>query len=118
PAALRKAFNDRDTMFRALITRTAPAERDTMIRRARIGHHPSEYGYVRQYTGFVLSGKKVIYVNALLKRSVENPSLPQEYWSDWRHHADVVCDGGDLFFGVEYDPAAKTFARFAFNGSL
>jgi hypothetical protein len=28
----------------------------------------------------------------------------------------MVCDGGNGFFGVEYDPKTKVFTGLAFNG--
>ncbi|HEY1708627.1 MAG TPA: hypothetical protein VGG10_10220 [Rhizomicrobium sp.] len=71
---------------------------------------------VRQYAGLVLAGHKIIYVNALPRSHAINPNLPPMFLPDWRYKADMVCDGGPGFFGVEYDPATKRFAHFAFNG--
>lgn len=68
---------------------------------------PIEFG--RQYAGFMTGAHKIIYVNA----------FPLEVMGDvrdWRASSVMVCDGGEAFFGVEYDPAAKTFAHFEFNG--
>jgi len=73
---------------------------------------------VRQYAGMVLHGRNIIYVNALPRSMVANPALPLPYTPDWRNKADVVCDGGPVFFGVEYDPVSKTFSHFAFNGPV
>ena len=61
----------------------------------------------RQYAGITIAGSKRIYVNGF-------PSQMDS--GDWRHRAMVVCDGGPAFFGVEYDPAERTFSGFAFNG--
>lgn len=71
---------------------------------------------VRQYEGLVLSGRNIIYVNTLSLSMVANPALPPQFVPDWRHKANVVCDGGPVFSGVEYDPDRKTFSHFAFNG--
>ena len=72
-----------------------------------------------QYAGFVVAGRKIIYVNGFPVRKIDFDGtdifagLLDAAKDD---HAVVVCDGGDSFFGVEYDPAKKTFAHFAFNG--
>jgi hypothetical protein len=29
----------------------------------------------------------------------------------------MVCDGGNAFFGVEYDPKTKAFTHLVFNGT-
>jgi hypothetical protein len=76
--------------------------------------------FLRQYGGFIVGGRKIIYMNAFPRglidgeRSVfvqRKPPLP-----DWHSEAEGVCDGGPAFFGVEYDPATKTFSNFQFNG--
>ncbi|HSM96873.1 MAG TPA: hypothetical protein VLT91_12570 [Rhizomicrobium sp.] len=68
--------------------------------------------YVRQYAGFVIGGRKVIYVNAVTGWGIsDNPN-------QWRTKAVRVCDGGSITFGVEYDPTSKTFDHFAFNGEI
>jgi len=68
--------------------------------------------YVRQYAGFVISGRKVIYVNAVTGWGVsDSPNL-------WRTKAITICDGGSITFGVEFDPVSKTFDHFAFNGAI
>jgi hypothetical protein len=61
----------------------------------------------RQYGGITIAGSKRIYVNG----------FPNQMDSgDWRNRAIVICDGGPAFFGVEYDPANRTFTGFSFNG--
>jgi len=68
--------------------------------------------YVRQYVGFVIAGKKIIYVNAVAGWGIgDHPEL-------WQTKAIRICDGGSITFGVEYDPASKTFDHFAFNGEI
>jgi hypothetical protein len=62
----------------------------------------------RQYGGIADSVHKLIYVNAFTTRDNNG---------DWRKRAVMVCDGGPAFFGVEYDPSAKTFSHFEFNGA-
>jgi len=72
-----------------------------------------------QYAGFVVAGRKIIYVNGFPVRKVDfdgTDTFAGLLDAAKDDHAIVVCDGGDSFFGVEYDPAKKTFAHFAFNG--
>jgi len=76
-------------------------------------HYSPPSRYYRQYIGFRIGGRKLIYVNALM---ISDEELP--YLNDWRTKAEIVCDGGAMAFGVEYDPATKTFQNFAFNGAL
>ena len=71
----------------------------------------------RQYAGFVVAGRKSVYVNAFPQSETEPPAPGVKPW-DWRRKALIVCDGGAMFFGVEYDPEKKTFSHFAFNGGF
>lgn len=72
--------------------------------------------YYRQVVGFVIRGRRVVYVNGVHSDAVErvNPNHP----FDWRTQAHLICDGGTITFGVEYDPATGQFSNFAFNGSI
>jgi hypothetical protein len=65
--------------------------------------------YYRQYGGLVVNGRHIIYVNGARNAVVKN---------DWHTKAISICDGGQLAFGVEWDPASGTFSGFAFNGAL
>lgn len=69
----------------------------------------------RQYAGFTIGERKVIYVNAF-PRSAGDPSPGRSF--DWHDETVLVCDGGPAFFGVEYDPEKGTFDHFEFNGPL
>ncbi|HVU21496.1 MAG TPA: hypothetical protein VHE09_12255 [Rhizomicrobium sp.] len=86
---------------------------DAMAKRGE--HLDRAKTFLRQYAGFIIGGRKVIYTNAF-PRSVRDDQ--QSSALSWRFRAVVVCDGGSAFFGVEYDPAKDTFANFAFNGSV
>ena len=68
----------------------------------------------RQYIGIVSRGKKLIYLNAFSDTIFTAP----EYRTSWKRRAIVVCDGGDVFWGVEFDPAANRFAHLEFNGGI
>jgi hypothetical protein len=65
--------------------------------------------YVRQYGGLVIGGKRVIYTHGFIER-IDDPD------EGWRTHARIICDGGPITFGVEYDLATRAFSNFAFNG--
>jgi len=62
-----------------------------------------------QYGALERGGKRFIYVNAL-------PISTEDARQAWRREADVVCDGGPQFWGVEWDVRAKTFQNVRFNG--
>lgn len=69
--------------------------------------------YYRQYGGILIGERQVIYVNGVAARTVER-ELPGG--ETWKTEPAMICDGGTITFGVEYDPATKTFSNFAFNG--
>jgi hypothetical protein len=81
--------------------------------------------YYRQYLGIQRwSGKRSIYINAFHKRNLEeiNRALQTGRKAsetpdslEWRTNPVSVCDGGTLFFGVEFDPETRTFGRIEFN---
>jgi hypothetical protein len=75
----------------------------------------AEFG--RQYSGLILDGRKIIYMNAfpLDKTDFDGTKLIP---FDWHAKPAVVCDGGNHYFGVEYAPESKTFSHFAFNGAI
>ena len=67
--------------------------------------------YLRQYVGVVSHGRKLIYLNAFIRGGLTvNPK------KDWKTMAVIVCDGGDGFWGVEFDPADNSFHHFESNG--
>jgi len=72
--------------------------------------HPSVQDYKRQYAGLIVKERKIIYVNGFLSGKEDRGS------AIWRTNPVVVCDGGNSFFGVEYDPQTKTFQSLGFNG--
>jgi len=72
--------------------------------------------YYRQYAGFVMRGRRVIYINGVARSAIEPPSADHPF--DWRTQAVSICDGGPITFGIEFDPASGEFTRFAFNGAI
>jgi hypothetical protein len=73
-----------------------------------IAYRPEKF--VRQYAGFRRGKHEFIYVNAFpsdhLARSKDDPSKTLL----------IGCDGGDIFWGIEYDVQSGTFARLEING--
>ena len=70
--------------------------------------------YYRQYGGLIIAGQRIIYVNAVHRYVIE-----QSHQGDaWKTAPVGICDGGELAFGVEYDPETKTLAKFQFNGKV
>ncbi|MEQ1817743.1 MAG: hypothetical protein ABL871_03965 [Terricaulis sp.] len=82
------------------------------------GESPSLGDYYRQYAGFVIGGKRVIYVNGVNAAGIDADPGPAFHPSNWRAYAIQICDGGTITFGAEYDPETEVFRNFAFNGSL
>jgi len=68
----------------------------------------------RQYIGIVSGGKKLIYVNAFSGTILVHPG----FRTSWKKEALVACDGGEIFWGVEFDPVTQSFAHLAFNGRI
>ena len=89
--------------------------------------------YYRQYAGVIVGGRRLIYINGFHKAQVaQTRSFLNEHRTDstalrsfpsafrdtdyWRGVPTVVCDGGEYYFGVEYDPETHRFRNFSFNG--
>lgn len=90
--------------------------------------------YFRQYVGVTHDGRRYIYLNAFPADEVRgnaqlfaelkaknHPALAAlpAYFADensWRDHAVVVCDGGGVYWGVEYDPITHEFSNLSENG--
>jgi hypothetical protein len=74
---------------------------------------PSAADYYRQYGGLVVNGRQIIYVNGFYRGLLL--TAPQ---TAWLTRPELICDGGIIAFGIEYDPATGAFNHFAFNGHL
>ena len=71
--------------------------------------------FYRQYVGVIVNGQKLIYINAFPNFEFDN--LPKNYKKpDWRKEPYTVCDGGEYYWGVLYNPLTKEFRELAFNG--
>ena len=63
--------------------------------------------FYRQYAGFIAGGRKIVYVNL----------FPKDIDPQWRTRAVGVCDGGESFWGVEFEVDTGKFVNAAFNGN-
>jgi hypothetical protein len=68
----------------------------------------SSDSYYRQYVGVVVNGRRLVYVNAF--RPIGG-RLPQS----WEIQLVNACDGGELFFGAEFDVETGRVQNLAFN---
>jgi hypothetical protein len=91
---------------------------NVLAKRGEYQNHSRDF--LRQYGGFIVGGRKIIYVNAFPRSLIDEERSffvqRKRPLPDWHSEARGVCDGGSVFFGVEYDPATKTFSHFQFNG--
>jgi hypothetical protein len=62
--------------------------------------------FYRQYAGFIAGGRKIIYVNL----------FPKRIDPDWQSRAVIVCDGGEQFWGIEFEVDTGQLVNAAFNG--
>jgi hypothetical protein len=109
---------------------------DSVIARDTVGHRewlnrpraswPDQY--YRQYAGLTYpDGRRTVYVNGLAtgwprelsQRVAEHDATRSHPFAKpdwWRFIAANVCDGGESFFGAEYDPLSRRVLSFQFNG--
>jgi hypothetical protein len=78
-----------------------------------IGERPYRniYRYHRQYIGIIQNGKHLIYGNFYYF----DANYPDDY-KDEQLKPMVICDGGNDFFGIVYDPEHHAFLDTKFNG--
>ena len=74
---------------------------------------PVAADFYRQYAGFVVAGKRIVYINGLHRKAIDN--LPERR-TPWRMLALSPCDGGMLFFGGEYAVETGVVSNIVFNG--
>jgi hypothetical protein len=96
--------------------------------------------YYRQYLGVVIGGERIIYVNLFPRWLIESrirfgkqlladERLPQrfrdslrahpsELANEWRTTFVEVCDGGDRFWSILFDPRMLRFFSPRFNGHI
>ena len=62
--------------------------------------------YYRQYSGLVVGGMRIIYVNGAHRQYVDE---------HWRQEAFDICHAGPRAFDLVYFPLIRTRGRFRFN---
>ena len=63
-----------------------------------------------------MQNRKVIYVNGFASYPDPPYDKKTRESGEWRTNPQMVCDGGNGYFGVGYDPQTKKFEGLAFNG--
>jgi hypothetical protein len=106
PAPIEGTWTPSETQIRKLEEELPSAIVEQASAEQRSGRVPDPHEYQRQYGGLIVGGKQIIYINGF----VDSPS------TNWWFRPVVVCDGGYLFFGAEYDPEKNTFSDFQFHG--
>jgi hypothetical protein len=66
--------------------------------------------YYRQYVGVTTHGRRLIYGNFFPKSFVERVG------DGWRSEPVNICDGGDNYWGIVYDPKTNKFQPPQYNG--
>ena len=67
--------------------------------------------YCVQCVGIVRAGRRLVYLNGFQR----HPTIGSDV-DGWRTVPVIVCDGGQGFFGAEYDPETRRITRLVFNG--
>ncbi len=93
--------------------------------------------YVRQYVGLAYGQRRVFYGNGFMPHMALSTDSAERSWygaegegadsavtdsarASLRERIEregyVVCDGGEWYFGIEYEPARRQFRNLQFNG--
>jgi hypothetical protein len=64
--------------------------------------------YERQYLGLVRGARRAVYINAFPVRGEAEHAKARMEFAEW-------CDGGSLFWGIEYDVKSRRFLNFSAN---
>lgn len=70
--------------------------------------------FYRQYVGVIINGRNYVYINAFHDHPIYFHPKDRDLW---RSEPELVCDGGNSFWGVLYDPQTRQFSQLSFNGS-
>ena len=88
--------------------------------------------YVRQYVGLAFGPRRIIYVNGFMPHVAISADPAERAWYGEEGDSGpdsarvalrerlgregyVVCDGGEWYFGIEYDPSQRRFRNLEFN---
>ena len=95
--------------FEAALPRALAADPESL---GIVDFHPTG-AWVRQYVGLVRGGRRFIYGN-FAPRFRAGSGIPAMDPS----RPIMICDGGPVFFGAEYDVEARRVTHLAFNGAI
>jgi hypothetical protein len=73
----------------------------------------SSGSYYRQYVGLVIDDRRIVYANAFVP--LPTPGRPSGAPDSWERQLLYACDGGDRFFGAEFDVESGRVRYLAFN---
>jgi hypothetical protein len=73
----------------------------------------SSGSYYRQYVGLVIDNRRIVYANAFLP--LVTPHRPSGVSDTWQTQIVNACDGGERFFGAEFDVESGRVKYLAFN---
>ncbi|HET7332236.1 hypothetical protein [Dyella sp.] len=76
---------------------------------------PDPSAFYRQYVGVSINGHNYVYINAFRNHPIYFHAKDRDRW---RSEPEMVCDGGDSFWGALYDPESRQFSQLSFNGSV
>jgi hypothetical protein len=71
--------------------------------------------FAYQYSGFIINGKKYIYINAFYNSPKSNPEFRR---SNWKNEPVIVRDGGPNYWQAIFDMDNLDFIQIRFNGSV
>jgi hypothetical protein len=118
PESVQSFWTPSDGDVRSLEAELGPVLQRALNRKGREMEPLRASEFYRQYVGIIHhSGRRTIYVNGFHEYLLrENRRVSRGIDSlRWRDHPIDVCDGGNLFFGVEFDPVRRTFSHLTFN---
>jgi hypothetical protein len=89
-----------------------------MARANGLEHVATRDRYYRQYIGFELEGRHLVYVHGFHETLLRAFATGERDIIPWRSDLMDVCDAGAAVFGVFYDPGTGAFGRLEFSDSF
>lgn len=113
PWPIEETWTPEPGVITRLELRLGPALSEALTR-ASSGRYPKPevQGFYRQYLGFIVGGRRIVYISGAYERVVQYARNAE----DWKTTAWNGCDGGLSLFGAVYDPATDTIDNVIFNG--
>ena len=110
PGPIEGIWTPDEETIRRLEAALGPALQAAIEHSTLSQNKPVATDFYRQYAGFIVAGKRIVYINGLHRQTVDGRSTP------WRTQALSPCDGGMLFFGAEYAVETGVVSNIVFNG--